>query len=114
MNMHDRLEKREVSEERGQERSLGCAVFRICRPCRMKSRAESYGHVRQVKNHNGTPIIATDYVCTGSEQERKDEKGVPILIAKDTRAEVIWAKGGSACGGGLGEDGAAAVAQDAD
>ena len=44
------------------------------------------------ENQMCTPSVAMDYVPTGSEQEREEKKGMPTLIAKDTRAKVITAK----------------------
>ncbi len=58
----------------------------------MKGRAKSYGHVRKGKNDGTAPTIGVDYVYTHSEQEKEEEKCMPIIVIKDGKTEMIMAK----------------------
>ncbi len=58
----------------------------------VKERAESRDHATKVKRESGAPIVAVDYVYMYSTQEKDEEKGIPTLIAKDSRTKMIAAK----------------------
>jgi hypothetical protein len=38
------------------------------------------------------PIVGVDYMCMHSEQDKDEEKGVPILVMKDSRTKMMMAK----------------------
>ncbi len=58
----------------------------------MKGRAESYGHAKKVQNEGDVPTIGIDYMYMHSEQEKDEEKGMPIIVAKDNRTKMIMAR----------------------
>ena len=75
-----------------EEHNLDHAAFRSWCPHCVKGRAESYGHGKRTTSENDVPIIAVDYMYMHSVQEKEEEKGMPILIAKDSRTKMIMAK----------------------
>ena len=58
----------------------------------MKGRAESYGHAKKVQNEGDVPTIGIDYMYMHSEQEKEEERGMPIVVAKDNRTKMIMAR----------------------
>ena len=80
------------SEKEVEEHNLDHAVFRSWCPRCVKGRAESYGRVKKVQNEGEAPTIGVGYVCRHSEQETEEEKGVPILAAKDNKTKMIMAR----------------------
>ena len=92
--MRARARKTEIvpSDKEVEERNLDHAVFRSWCPCCVKGRAESYGHVNKVKGQGAVPTVGVDYVRTHSEQEKEEEKGTPIIVAKDNKTKMIVAK----------------------
>ncbi len=85
------------SEREGEEHNFDHAVFGSWRPGCTRRSAESYGHVKKVQNDGEAPTVRVDYVHTHSEQEKDNEKGVPIVVAKDKtktiEAKVVPGKG---------------------
>ena len=78
--------KREVDEH-----NLDHGSFRAwCAHC-VKGRAEAYAH-RKDAEEKGVPVISLDYMYMRGEQERNEEKGMPILVIKDGRTKFITAK----------------------
>ena len=75
-----------------EEHNLDHAVFRSWCPHFVKGRAESYGHVRKVLRESDAPVIAIDYMYMHSEQEKEEEKGMPIIVMKDDRTKMTLAK----------------------
>ena len=74
------------------ERNLDHGVFRSWCPHCVKGRAESYGHAKKVQNEGDVPTIGIDYMYMHSEQEKEEEKGMPIVVAKDNRTKMIMAR----------------------
>ncbi len=58
----------------------------------MTGRAESCGHVRKVKDEGAAPTIGVDYVHMNSEQEKEEEKGMPIVVIMDSRTKMTMAR----------------------
>ena len=73
------------SEREVEEHNVDHGVFRSWCPHCVKSRAESYGHVKKVQNEGDAPTIGIDYMYMHSEQEKEEEKGMPIVVAKAAR-----------------------------
>ena len=71
---------------------MGHGVFRSWCPHCVKGRAESYGHVRKVQGERDVPTIELDYMYMHSEQEKEEEKGMPIVAAKDSKTKMIMAR----------------------
>ena len=54
------------------------ALFRSWRPHCVKGRAEACGHRRGGGQTGDAPTVSLDYTHTRSEQEKEEEKGMPI------------------------------------
>ncbi len=80
------------SDKEVEERNLGHAAFRSWRPHRVKRRAESYGRVKKAQDEGEVPKVVVDYTRTRSEQEKEEEKGTPIVVAKDNKTKTIMAR----------------------
>ncbi len=57
-----------------------------------KLRAESYGRVKKLQDEGEVPTIGVAYVYMRSEQEKEEEKGMPIVVAKDSKTKMIMAR----------------------
>ncbi len=55
----------------------------------MKGRAESYGHAGRVQDVGEVPTIGLDYMHTHIEQVKEEEKGMPVVVAKDNKTKMI-------------------------
>ncbi len=73
------------SEMKLEEHNLDHAAFRRWCPHCVKTRSESYGHVRKVQGEGGVLFIGIDDMFMRSEQEKEEEKEMPTLATKDTR-----------------------------
>ena len=80
------------SQREVEEHNLDHGVFRSWCPHCVKGRAESYGHVKKVQNEGDVPTIGIDYMYMHSEQEKEEEKGMPIIVAKDNKTKMIMAR----------------------
>ena len=80
------------SEKEVEEHNLDHAAFRSWCPRCVKGRAESCGHVKKVQNEGEVPTIGVDYTHMRSEQEKEEEKGMPIIVAKDNKTKMIMAR----------------------
>ena len=58
----------------------------------MKGRAESYGHKKKSGEESKTPVIGVDYTHTHSEQDKEEERGMPIVVIKDSRSRMVFAR----------------------
>ena len=47
--------------------------------------------MKKVQNEGEAPTIGVDYVYARSEQEKEEEKGMPIIVAKDNKTKMIMA-----------------------
>ena len=79
-----------------EEHNLDHRVFRAWCPRCAKGRAEVYPR-RSVKNkeEREAPVIGIDYVCMHSEQdkeEEEEEKGMPMIVIKDDRSKMVFAR----------------------
>ncbi len=72
--------------------NLDLGVFKSWCPHCVKGRAESYGHVRKVQNEGDAPAIELDCVYMHSEQEKEEERGMPIVVAQDGKTKTIMAR----------------------
>ena len=80
------------SQREVEEHNLDHGVLRSWCPHCVNGRAESRGHVRKAKGEGAAPTIGVDYVDMHSEQEKEDEKGMPIIVIKDSKTKMIMAK----------------------
>ena len=80
------------SQKEVEEHNLDHGVFRSWCPHCVKGRAESYGHVRKVQGEGDVPTIGLDYMYMHSDQEKEGEKGMPIVVAKDSKTKMIMAR----------------------
>ncbi len=48
--------------------------------------------MRKVQNEGDAPTIVLDHMYTRSEQEKEEEKGMPIIVAKDNKTKMIMAR----------------------
>ncbi len=55
----------------------------------MKGRAESYGHKAEKDKERSVPIVGIDCMHIHREQEREEEKGMPILVVKGGRTKMV-------------------------
>ena len=80
------------SSKEVEEHNLDHAVFRSWCPHCVKGRAESYGHRRREGELGGVPVGGVDYMYMHSEQEKEEEKGMPIIVLKDNKTRTVMAK----------------------
>ncbi len=80
------------SEKAVEEHNLDHAVFRGWCPHRVKGRAEAYGHYVNKDKEKGVPTVGVDYMYMHGEQEKEEEKGMPIVVMKEDRTKVVLAK----------------------
>ena len=48
--------------------------------------------MKKLHNEGDVPTIGIDYMYMHSEQEKEEEKGMPIVVAKDNRTKMIMAR----------------------
>ncbi len=58
----------------------------------MKGRAEAYGHRSSRGDEREAPVVGLDYTYMDSEQEKEEDKGLPIVVMKDEKTKMITAK----------------------
>ncbi len=68
------------------------AVFRSWRPHCARGRAEAYGHRKRGGETGDLPTISLDCMYTHSEQEKEEEKGMPIIAVRDNETKMVMAK----------------------
>ncbi len=68
------------------------AALRSWCPQCVKGRAESCGHVTKLQNDGEAPTMGVDYMHTHSEQDKEEEKGMPSVVAKNTKTKMIMAR----------------------
>ena len=66
------------SDKEVEEHNLDHVVFRSWCPHSVTGRAEPYGDVRKAKDEGAAPTVGVDYVYMHSEQEKEEEKHMPI------------------------------------
>ena len=75
-----------------EEHNVDHAVIRAWCPHCVKGKAAAYGHrVREDKEHK-VPRISVDYMFMHHKQSPGEERGNPILILKDSKTKVVWAR----------------------
>ena len=47
---------------------------------------------RKVQDEGEAPTVGVDYACVRSEQEKEEEKGIPIIVAKVNKTKMIMAR----------------------
>ncbi len=106
------------SQREAEEHNLDHGVFRSWCPRCVKGRAGSYGHEKKAQSEGDSPTVGLDYMYMHSEQEREEEKGMPIIVAKDNKPKMIMARLAPSkevdklCSGDSKEDGGAVGAQE--
>ena len=58
----------------------------------MKGKAVSFSNRRRKQEEDGVPTISIDYMFMGDQQAREEEKGMPMLVTKDKKTKMIWAR----------------------
>ena len=74
------------------EHNIDHAVFRSWCPHCVKGKASSYGHPRNENDKGDIPKVCIDYMYMHSQQEKEEEKGMPILVMKDERSKMVTAR----------------------
>ncbi len=72
--------------------NLDHATFRNWHPRCVKGRAEAYGHKKRKAEGGAVPTVSLDYMCMHREQEKEEEKGMPIIAVKDDETKLVMAK----------------------
>ncbi len=80
------------SEREVEEHNLDHGVFRSWCPHCVKRRAEACGHVRNAIGESDAMTVGVDYMHTQSEQEKEEERGMPIAAVKGNKMKMITAK----------------------
>ncbi len=71
---------------------MGHAVFRSWRPHCVRGRAQAHGHRKRGGETGDVPTVSLDYMYAHSEQEKEEEKGMPMLVAKYNKTKMVMAK----------------------
>ena len=95
-----RARKRKIvpSAKGVEEHNIDHRVFGGWCPHCVKGRAESYGHRRREGEIGEVPIAGVDYMYMHSEQEKEEEKGMPIIVLRDNKTRMVMAKAVSSKG----------------
>ena len=75
-----------------EEHNLDHATFRSWCPHCVKGKAVSYGHRAVEDREIGVPRVSIDYMFMHDKQVPGEEKGAPILVIKDSKTKVTWAR----------------------
>ncbi len=75
-----------------EEHNIDHTVFRSWSPPCVKGRAEAHGHTTEKDQEKRIPVIGIDCMHMHSEQEKGEEKGMPIIVTKDSRTKAIVSK----------------------
>ena len=73
-----------------EEHNVDHAVFRRWCPHCVKGRAETHGHRAVKKSEVEVPKVSVDYMYMSSEQDKEEEKGMPVLVMKTVRRRWLW------------------------
>ncbi len=76
------------SKKEVEEHNLDHAVFGSWCPRCVKGRAEAYGNKKKGEGGDA-PTASVDYTHTRSEQEKEEEKGMPIVVVKDDKTKLV-------------------------
>ena len=82
----------EPTDKEIEEHYMHHGEFRQWCPHCVKGKAVSYSSRRQKDFDDGLPLISIDYMFMGDQQAREEEKGMPMLVTKDKRTKMIWAR----------------------
>ena len=60
----------------------------------MKGRGEAYGHMKLKDKVKDVPVVSVDYAYMHPEADGEDDeaKGMPILVAKDSRSKMLFSR----------------------
>ncbi len=58
----------------------------------MKGLAEACGHRKRGGETGDASTVSLDYTNTHCEQEKEEEKGMPIIVVKDNKTKIVMAK----------------------
>ena len=83
---------KEPTDKEIEEHYMHHSDFRQWCPHCVKGKAVSYGSRRRQNLDDGLPTICIDYMFMGDQQGREEEKGMPMLVMKDKRTKVLWAR----------------------
>ena len=82
------------SEREVEEHNVDHAVFCAwCSHC-VKGRGEAYGHMKLKDKVKDVPVVSVYYAYMHPEAEEEDEaeKGMPILVTKDSRTKMVYSR----------------------
>jgi hypothetical protein len=88
------------TKEEIDECNLDHAVYRAWRPHCVRGKAQSHPHVRVDKKITEIPTVSVDYMYLGDGEHRskggshKEDKGMPLLVAKDDATKMCQRKEG--------------------
>ena len=82
----------EPTDKEIEEHYMHHSEFRQWCPRCVKGKSVSFGSRRKQDNIHGLPTTSIDYMFMGDQQAREEEKGMPMLVTKDKRTKMIWAR----------------------
>ena len=82
------------SDKEVEEHNVDHAVFRAWCPHCVKGRGEAYGLMKVKSKLDDVPVISVDYAYMHPEADGEDDeaKGMPILVAKDSRSKMLFSR----------------------
>ena len=80
------------SKKEVEDHNLDHAVFRSWCPHCVKVRAEASGHKKRGGETGDVPTVSLDHMYARSEQEKEEEKGMPIIVVKDNKTKSMMGK----------------------
>ena len=83
---------KEPTDKEIEEHYIHHSEFRQWCPHCVKGKAVSFGSKRKKEDESGLPTISIDYMFMGDKQVKEEEQGMPILVMKDRRSKVLWAR----------------------
>ena len=82
----------EPTDKEIEEHYMHHSEFRQWCPHCVKGKAVSYSSRRKKDAEDGVPTVSIDYMFMGDQQAREEERGMPMLVTKDKRTKMIWAR----------------------
>ena len=82
----------EPTQEEVDEHNIDHGVFRAWCPHCVKGKAQDYGHLkRKEKEDRQVPVVGVDYMFMHEKQSKEEERGMPILVMRDSELKLTWA-----------------------
>ena len=84
---------REPTQKEVEEHYMHHADFRQWCPHCVKGKAVSFGSRKRTDGEEeAVPMISVDYMFMADRQVKEEERGMPILVLKDRRSKLTWAR----------------------